>query len=83
MMNRYDAGELLATVTPFQISLARKEARNILIYPKVDCYATFDNSLKEIFIPAMAWTPVSITVNTFSIRAVKDSGQVYWQAWYI
>ena len=83
MINRYDAGEINGTLSPIQISLSRKEARHVLIYPKVDCYVSFDGNDKEIFIPANSWTPISIEVTTFKIRVVKDTGKVYWQAWYV
>lgn len=83
MINRYDAGELNGVLAPTQVSLSRKEARNVLIYPKVDCYVSFDGSDKEIFIPANSWTPISITATTFKIRVVKDTGKIYWQAWYV
>lgn len=83
MVYRYDAGELEAKVEPIQVILVQKEARNVLIYPKVDCYITLNGSIKEIFLPAMAWTPISIEVNDFSIRSISDIGMVYWQAWYV
>lgn len=83
MSNRYDAGEINGALIPVEVSLARKEARNVLIYPKVDCYVSFDGSAKEIFIPANSWTPISVEVTTFKIRVVQDTGKIYWQAWYV
>lgn len=83
MINRYDAGELNVTGAPVQVILERKEARHILIYPTVDCYVKLNDSSKEIFMPARTWTPVSIEVNNFSVRTVKDTGVAYWQAWYV
>lgn len=82
-VDRYDAGELDATAEPIQVMLSKKEAQNVLIYPKIDCYMTLNGSAKEIFLPALAWTPISIVASAFSIRAIEDGGKVYWQAWYI
>lgn len=83
MMNRYDAGELDVTTNMSQIVLARKEARNLLVYPTIDCYITLDDNDKMIFIPALMWTPISVDISSFNIRALGDSGKVYWQVWYV
>lgn len=79
----YDAGEIDVTTTAKQITLSKKEARSILIYPKMDCYVAFNGSDKEIFIPANSWTPISVNISNFAVRASTDSGKVYWQAWYV
>lgn len=79
----YDAGEIDATSSSHKVKLIKREAKSVLIYPKMDCFVSFNGSEKEIFIPANSWTPISITISDFSIRSIKDSGKVYWQAWYV
>lgn len=81
--DRYDAGELDVLLTVTEVVLSKKEAKHVLIYPKVECYVAFDGNAKEIFLPALTWTPVSITSSNFKIRAIADLGKVYWQAWYL
>lgn len=34
-------------------------------------------------IPALMWIPISVDISSFNIRALGDSGKVYWQAWYV
>ena len=83
MMNRYDAGKLDAIVEVTEVILEQKWASNILVYPEVACYMTLDGSPKEIYLPALAWTPISVATAKFSIRAIEEIGKVYWQVWYI
>lgn len=82
-IDQYDAGELDVTLEAISVVFSKKEARNILIYPKIDCYIAFNNSIKEIFLPASCWTPVSIQASNFTMRAITDIGKAYWQAWYV
>lgn len=81
--DKYDAGELDVALEVTQVVLSKKEAEHVLIYPKVECYVAFDGNAKEIFLPALTWTPISINASDFKIRAVADLGKVHWQAWYL
>ena len=78
---KYDAGEILVTTSPIT-TVFDQEIPQILLYPTVDAFIKLNGSTKEIFLPALSWTPVSVLCSQVTITAT-ESGKVYWQGWFM
>ena len=79
--NAYDSGKVEAT-TSFQKVTPAAPLLQLLVYPLKAGSIKLDASTKEIYLPADAWTPISVSCSSFAVK-VEEDGDVYWQGWYI
>jgi hypothetical protein len=78
---QYDAGEQETNTTEVTIKF-EQAIPQLLFYPTVDSFIKLNDSIKEIFIPAESWTPVSILCTSVTVKAV-EAGKMYWQGWFM
>lgn len=78
---QYDAGEHAVGETYTQVQF-EEEIPQVLFYPTVDSFIKLNGSTKEIFIPALTWTPISVLCKDFSVKGSK-AGKIYWQGWFM
>ena len=78
---KYDAGTISGT-TSFQEVIPESRLSHLLVYPLKDGSVKLNGSAKEIFLPAEAWTPISVSCSSFAIK-VDEAADVHWQGWYI
>lgn len=85
LYNDYDSGEIdgvhteggEVTVTP------DNRLSQLLVYPAVDASVKLNDSEKWIYLPAGAWTPISVACDSFKIKGASESGKIYWQGWIL
>lgn len=78
----YDSGtETLVASTPATIT-PDAELMQILIYPMVASKVKFNSSEKEVYLPAEAWTPITLLVESFILESA-EAGDVHWIGYYI
>lgn len=78
----YDAGsEVFADVGSAEVELD-VQAQQLLLYPTEECFVKLNASEKEIYVPKGSWTPVSVLVDSFTIRATAAC-TVHWQGWVL
>ena len=79
-LDEYDAGSesittdyLVADVVPAEPLI------NALLYVDVASVAKFNESTKEIYLPAEAWTPIIFRVTSSNVKVLEGTGTVRWQ----
>jgi len=80
--NYYDSGEIDGATTEVEI-IPSDRLDQLLVYPTVESSVKLNDSDKVIFLPSGAWTPISISTNSFTIKTLTEAGKIYWQGWYL
>ena len=83
-MTLYDCGSYDTVVdTYLDVDVVpERDCKQLLLYPTTDCLVKLNDSEKTIFLPAEAWTPIGIVVESFNVKAVETAGKVHWQGWF-
>lgn len=80
-MNDYDSGVVSAT-TDYEETVLDNQLDQFMVYPAVAGFIKLNGSTKEIYLPAETWTPILTKVDSFSVKTVTGTGDIYWQGWF-
>ena len=82
-LTAYDSGSE-STTTAFlgEDVTPDSPCKQLLIYVTADSLAKFNESAKEVFLPADVWTPIGFIVDNFNVKTIEGEGVAYWQGWF-